>query len=353
MLPGVTMSEHIRAQARACGRLGSPMYAILLDALADDVDGGGVSRNILAGHEDDPGPSALALRLLGSVHRLVLQGRAPELAAFYPSVGGSFDADTDGAGAWAALASVLETQPDAVREWLDRAPQTNEVGRSTALMGGLLHLGESHRHPVRLFEIGSSGGLNLRADHFGYRDQDGSRFGDPDSPVQLSWEGRRLRPWPDLEVVERLGSDLRPVDAGTTEGRVALTAYVWPDQVERLQRLRGAFEVAARVPAEVRRQGAVEFVRGLELEDGTTTVLWHSVMWQYLPADDQRAVTAGIEELGAAATGRQPFAHLRLEPMRRTPDDEHEFLVALQVWPGGELRIVGDVGPHGVPAIWG
>jgi hypothetical protein len=324
------------------------MYAILLDRLADDVDRGGVSRSILAGHENDPGPSALALRLMGSVHRLVLERRARELAAFYPSVGGSFEAD----GAWRALQALFAAQPDAVREWLDHPPQTNEVGRATGLMGGLLHVGERFTHPVRLLEIGSSGGLNLRADHFGYVDQDGRRFGDPGSPVQLTWKGRRLRPWPELRIVERLGSDVSPVDVGSAEGRLLLTAYVWPDQTARHERLRGAFEIAERVPAQVRRQGAGEFVAGLELAHGTTAVLWHSVMWQYLSGQEQDHVAARIEELGAAATDERPFVHLRLEPMRRSPDSEHDFLVAMQAWPGGELQILGDSAGHGLPMTW-
>jgi hypothetical protein len=106
------------------------------------------------------------------------------------------------------------------------------------------------------------------------------------------------------------------------------------------------------VPAEVRREGAVELVQGLELAEGVTTVLWHSVMWQYLTADDQRAVTDRIEELGAAAGADRPFAHLRLEPMRRSADGPHEFLVALRLWPGGEERILGETAGHGVPMIW-
>jgi hypothetical protein len=324
------------------------MYSILLDRLADDVDRGGVSQAILAGHEHDPGPSALGLRLLGSVHRLVLERRAGEVAAFYPSVGGTFEPD----GAWRALLALFDEQPDAVREWLDHPPQTNEVGRATGLMGGLLHVGERFTHPVRLFEIGSSGGLNLRADHFGYVDQHGRTFGDPAAPVQLVWKGRALRPWPDMRIVERLGSDVSPVDVSSTEGRLVLTAYVWPDQTARHERLRGALEVAQRVPAEVRRQAARDFVDDVELQDGATTVLWHSVMWQYLDHAEQDAVTARVEELGAAATSERPFVHLRLEPMRRTPESEHDFLVAMQVWPGGELRILGDSAGHGVPTTW-
>ena len=84
-------AEAFRVQSAACAELGSPMYAELAARCATDIETGGPVAVVLAGHEDDPGPSALALRLLGSVHRLVLERRAGELAVFYPSVGGAWD----------------------------------------------------------------------------------------------------------------------------------------------------------------------------------------------------------------------------------------------------------------------
>ena len=342
--------EAFREQARGCAVHGSPMYAGLLDRLADDLEAGGPTATTIVGHEDDPGPSALALRLLGSVHRLVLERRAGELAAYYPSVGGTWE-PVLGAAAFLAL---LEREPEAVREWLDRAPQTNEVGRAAALMGGLLHLPEDERRPVRLFEIGSSGGLNLLADRFCHVDDAGTTFGDPQSPVRLdpAWEGESLAAWPDLRVVERVGCDLVPLDATTTQGRLALTAYVWPDQHHRHERLRGALDLAQRTPPVVRRQGAGDFVQGIELVDGTTTVLWHSVMWQYLPAAEQERVVAHLESLGAGATGGARLAHLRFEPLKRFQEGRREFLVVLTTWPGGERRVIGHAGPHAVPVTW-
>ena len=43
---------------------------------------------VLHDHHDDPPGSALALRFLGAVHRIVLQGQAPQLAAWL-SLGGA------------------------------------------------------------------------------------------------------------------------------------------------------------------------------------------------------------------------------------------------------------------------
>ena len=341
-------AEAFRVQSAACAELGSPMYAELAARCAADIEAGGPVREALTGHENDPGPSALALRLLGSVHRLVLERLSGELAVFYPSVGGTWES---GPG-WRAFRELVGAQPEAVREWLDRAPQTNEVGRAAALYGGLLHL---HRGlPLRLCEIGSSAGLNLRADRYGYLDQHRGLFGDTSSSLVFdgAWTGRRMDPWPTMQVVERVGSDLLPVDVGSTQGRLLLTAYVWSDQRGRLERLRAAFRVTEHQPAEVRRADARTFVDELGLREGTTTVLFHSVMWQYMSRADQEHLRARLEELGRSTTATRRLAHLRVEPERRCAGGDHEFLVSLTSWPGGERHVLGVVHPHGVPVRW-
>jgi hypothetical protein len=75
--------ERMSFQATACERLGSPLYAHLLRCVATDLEEGGPSREILGGHESDPGGSALALRLMGAVNRLVLTGEELALDRIY------------------------------------------------------------------------------------------------------------------------------------------------------------------------------------------------------------------------------------------------------------------------------
>ncbi|TCM41131.1 DUF2332 domain-containing protein [Kribbella sp. VKM Ac-2568] len=342
--------QAFQLQAVACEDLGSPMYADLLRLVVDDYEIGGSPIAVLAGYEDQLAGAAIALRLLGSVHRLVLAGEAPELAAFYPSVGGEWDPRLG----WEAFDQVLQARGPELRELLTQPPQTNEVGRSIALYGGLSRLVEAVPLPVRLFEIGASGGLNLRADQFRYNLADGSSFGPSDSPVVFddAWSGRPLDPAVELRIVERVGSDIAPVNPFTDDGALTLTSYVWPDMPDRLERLRGALEVARKVPADIRREDAVSFLRNLELSEGHVTVVWHSVMWQYLTPEDKAAADGLIAALGAKATPSAPLAHLSLEPMRRTPDAEPEFLVVLQVWPTGVPRVLGTAEPHGLPARW-
>jgi hypothetical protein len=339
-----------RTQAQACEQLGSPMYAALLSALADDLADGGVTGYVLRGHEDDPGPSGLALRLAGSIHRLVLDGKAPELAALYPTTGGRWE--DAGAG---EVVAFLGRRGDDVRPLLDHAPQTNEVGRAAALLGGLLVVAARWGLPVRLFEIGSSGGLNLQADRFRYDDDAGPAWGDPESPVRLeaAWSGSSVPIEAPLEIAGRGGSDVQPVDVSTEDGRLTLTSYVWPDMTARHARLAGAIELARSRAVPVERVDAASYVEGLTLVPGTVTVLWHSVMWQYVPSDQQQRVTSRLAALGASAGPDAPLVHLFAEPVRRTPDDEHRFWVCAETWPGGgERAYLGRMAAHGVPVTW-
>lgn len=348
--PADATARRIRRQALACRELGSPLYGALLDHAADDLLAGGPTAAVLDGYLTSPWRSALALRMLGGAHALVLTGQAPELAQFYPSAKGTADPGPDGARASQALRGVLAGQREAVRAWLDRPPQTNEVGRAAALLGGLRHVAAEAPLPIRLVEIGASAGLNLRADRFHVPGEAG-RYGDPSSPVVLAgaWRGQPPPPAP-VEVAGRTGGDRDPIDPATDEGRLALAAYVWPDQRDRMDRLRGALAVAASLPADLRQELASDTLRRTSLAEGCWTVLWHSIVRQYLDDEQRAAVTEGIGRLGAAATRSARFAWLCLEPHRRTANGE--CLVTLTTWPGGVPRVLGSAPPHGLPVVW-
>jgi hypothetical protein len=288
---------------------------------------------------------------MGAVHRLVLEGRAPALAPFYPSVGGT----ADPAAAWPALRALVGDARDALRAGLLRHPQTNEVGRAAALIGGLRQIEAASHRPIRLVELGASAGLNLRADAFCVEAEHGSiAYGSATSAVRLTraWAGT-LPPPGELRIMERLGCDLAPVDPRTTQGRLTLTSYIWADMVERLERLRGALALAARIPARVLTAGAGEFVDTLVLREGSTLVVWHSVMWQYLDAPERERVLARLDALGAAASPRSGLAHLSLEPRPGGSLGTRDMLVTLRTWPDGSERVLGLAPAHGIPVLWG
>jgi hypothetical protein len=140
-LPEATekLSRRLRRQAAWCAELGSPFYASLLESAADDLVTGGPVAGVLSGFEDESGAAALALRLMGALHRLVLEDSLPDLAQHYPSTGG----DGDAAAAWPLFRQALVDNGDRVRRLLAGGCQTNEVGRSAALLGRLSRGGAS------------------------------------------------------------------------------------------------------------------------------------------------------------------------------------------------------------------
>lgn len=338
------LEHRLRQQALQCRNHGSPLTGALLDGAADDLAAGGVVADLLGPHADDPSGSVPSLRLAGSLHRLVLERKAPELALHYPSVGGTAPVEQ----VWPAAERACREHAEALRDLLRLPVQTNEVGRAAALYGALQLLGG----PVRLLEVGSSAGLNLRCDAFAYEVGAGV-LGAPSSPVRLvqPWEGV-LPPSRPVEVVERLGCDPAPVDPASTEGRLTLTSYVWADQTARLERLRGALQVAADVPATVERAGALDFLtRELaDLPAGVTTVVWHSVVWQYVDPAERRAVDALLDRVGARATADAPLARVTLEPEQ--VGGSFVFRLHVQRWPTGERVHVADALGHGPPVRW-
>jgi hypothetical protein len=243
---------------------------------------------------------------------------------------------------------VLAEQPVEVRAWLGHPPQTNEVGRGAVLVGALCELTAEADYPIRLVEIGASAGLNLRADQF-LITGGGTSYGPASSPVQMidGWLGAAPAARP-LNVVSRIGGDLAPIDPVSEDGCLRLSAYVWADQVERIGRLRGACDLAAQIPADLRAESAVDTIAGIKLEPGTWTVLWHSIMWQYLSIDQQIAIKSAIETVGAAATSSARFAHAFLELVKGGADTPIELVT----WPGSVRRRLGTAPPHGIPVAW-
>ena len=340
--------DRLREQARYCRTAGSPLTAALLDGAADELGTGSAVDRLLAPLEPDPPGTVPALRFAGALHRLVLERRAPELALHYPSAGG-----TPG-DVWPVARAVVEGRLEQLHALVRRPVQTNEVGRSSALLGGLLHVAAATGLPVRLLEVGASGGLNLHVEHYRHEVTDGVVLGDARSPVVLAapWHGALPPLDAPLRVVERLGCDPAPLDPTRTEDRLTLTSYVWADQVERFERLRAALQVAAAVPAPVERLPGSAFLQR-ELahpRPGVATVVWQSVVRQYLEPAERSRVDDVLADAGARASEQAPLAHLTLEPDAQVVVDR--FLVELTSWPGGEGRVLAECTGHGPPITW-
>jgi hypothetical protein len=343
MLSQEKVASLLREQANVCAAFGSALYGDLLSHASENAVREGVVFELLRPFEArNPRADALALRLMAAVHRLVLGGHAAELALHYPSVGG-FKADP-----WPAFERVLAAERERLPALIALPCQTNEVGRTAALAFGFFDIAASTRMPLRLLEVGASAGLNLRWDHYRFGVGD-VRWGFEDSPVDLHglWkEAPRVIP-AGVEVSERRGCDPQPVDPSSDEGRLSLLASVWADQVARVSRLRGAFEVAARVPVEIQTATVRDWLPE-ELSrqtSGQATIVYHSIVQEYFDAATATAFHSCLAQAGQAATSAAPLFWLRLEPVKE--DDALRYAVSLKKWPGGSDRVVAWSGPHG------
>jgi hypothetical protein len=345
--PREVLAGRLRFQAQGCTELGSPFYGALLESAALDLEAGGAVWEALEGFEQEPEWSALALRLMGAVHRLVLQDRLPQLAPHYPSVGG----DGDASSAWPAFRDALPEHCTQIRRLIASGCQTNEVGRSAALLGGFLEVAHRTRLPLRILEIGASAGLNLRWDRYRYESGE-TGWGDEHSRVRFVNVFDVPPPLDRVaEVVERKGCDLQPIDPTTDEGALTLRSFIWADQLGRLSRLDGAIEIAGAgraqgepkiAPAIVERLDAATFLeRELDAPRAdVATVVYHSVFIQYLTDGVHRRITGAIDQAISRATPDAPVYHLSMEP------DEGRFEVRL----GDEL--LGTSRAHGTGIRW-
>jgi hypothetical protein len=338
MDPRRAIAERLQWQADACRMIGSELYAGLLERAGADVEAGGPAWEVLQGHEEDPQFSVLGLRLLGAVNRLVLTGKEPALADAYR--------ERDAGAAWPLLRDALRRNAGTLVDSLERPVQTNEVGRSAALLFGFHAVRAETGLPLRLLEIGASAGLNLRWDRYRY-EADGFAWGPASSPVRLEFELRGEPPVlsPEVDIGERRGCDASPIDPSTAEGRLTLLTYVWPDQEERIARMKAALEVAAEVPAAIDAEPAAAWTRRVLAEEarGEATVVYHSIVSQYLTDDERAALFDSIREAGSRATREAPLAWLRMEPADDLAD------VHLTLWPGDEDRHIARAGYHGTP----
>jgi hypothetical protein len=280
---------------------------------------------------------------MGATHYLALSGAAPQLARCYDDVGVELD------DVWPTFSETVERFQNELRELVLRPVQTNEVGRSAALVGGFLLVAQQTGLPLRLLELGSSAGLNQLWDHFRYEGA-GVAWGKATSPVRLRPDYEGAPPFGvGAVVVERRGCDAAPVDPRSHEGRLMLRSYVWPDHRERIRRLEGALSLAERLPpVPVDRAAADAWLEDQlgRSASNVATVVFHSIVMQYLTRRERERVEKTIARCGRLASRSAPLAWLRMEPGGGT------YQVRLRLWPGGSDALVATAGEHGSPVRW-
>ena len=155
-----------------------------------------------------------------------------------------------------------------------------------------------------------------------------------------------------VEIASRRACDLTPLDIREDYDRLRLKSYIWPDQAERLDRLDKAVAIALERGVQVEAANAADWLEDIlsrPLPEGTS-VIYHSIAWQYFDADTHRRASAAIEAAGARTDDDHRLVWLRYEHTRIFNREGNSLRHELDrvSWPGGVHERLASVDPHGL-----
>ena len=339
MIPAA-LRDAFAHQGEACAALGSPFMGQLCGLFAQRAwPDTSLTQRFSRWDGDISGAAqSLPLRLAGGLHALVLQGDPLRLS--YPPHSVAPDQ------LWAAVCDAMIREDRFLNNWVDSAPQTNEVRRSAVIAAAGHLLAARFNLPMRLSELGASGGLNLMWDQF-HVDLGATTYGPAQSGVRLrpDWTGTPP-PAADPQITARRGVDLNPLDPNEPADVMRLRAYLWPDQADRMTRTQAAIACNA---ATVDRGDAIDWLADqLTHQTDELHLIYHTVAWQYFPAKAQARGRKLIEAAGASATDRTPLAWFSMETDGHAPGAG----LTLRLWPGDITLDLGRADFHGRWVTW-
>lgn len=329
----------------------APLYSRLSAAIATDA---AVASLLSAAPEQQQNP----VLLFAAVHSLLLAGDGPQLAAFYPNLAATPMA-TD---PYPTFREFVIDHESELRDLISRKnTQTNEVGRCASFLPALGLLAREVG-PLALVDVGTSGGLNLLLDRFSYEYLPGGTVG-THADVHLTCGTRGNVPVPsgipDIRVA--IGIDLNPIDVTDEDEARWLEACVWPDQLDRFERLVSAIGVARSDPPDVRVGDAIEDLTHVIDEAGISghPVVTNSWVLSYLTGEQRTRYVATLDSVGATrdlswVIAESPAETPELPVPTRDADHNHTVL-SLVTWREGrrEAQRLGTTHPHGFWLHWG
>lgn len=239
--------------------------------------------------------------------------------------------------AWDAVRSVI----------LSRSTQTNEPGRCASLLPALARI----EGPLAILEVGASAGLCLLPDRYGY-DYGRTRLTakDDDSPVFPCRASERT-PIPGAvpQIAWRAGLDLNPLDVCNEEDMQWLKTLVWPEQTERLSRLKAAITIARRDPPRVVAGDLLTETETLARQApcNTRLVIFHTAVLNYVEPAVREEFAILVKDLGAEWLANEGA---RILPDVATTDIVEDRPGAFVL--SHNARAIARTGPHGQFVDW-
>jgi hypothetical protein len=245
---------------------------------------------------------------------------------------------------------LIANWPSVSAEMRIRGTQTNEPRRCAVLLPVLAQV----PGPIALLEVGASAGLCLYPDRYSYS-YDGRRV-DPvngASTVLLECATTGNPPIPSTlpEIAWRAGLDLNPLDVNNADDTNWLETLIWPEQHERLARIRAAMDIVRADPPRIIRGDAIDDLPALVAEapaDATLVIVSSAAIVYQMPEPRARFIDY-VRSLDATwisneGAGIVPVAAAALDG--RVPPVLGQMLLSLDEVPKAFT------GPHGDRLDW-
>ncbi len=334
--------------------LASPMYAELAYGVSLDHE---LLALAAQKRRRQPAPNML----FAAVQYLLLSGgeyASHPLSAYYPIVSGS---ERPMEPAFPVFREFCLDQRDEILELIqNRRTQTNVVRRCTCLLPAFSMVQAESNRPLALIDIGASAGLNLNVDRYRYRYMRGGQqeasWGRIEARVALEAELRGSGPLPpladELAVQFRGGIDINPIDL-TNEAELRwLQALIWPEHVERHQRLLDGAAELEQSPVDLRSGDAVELLPQMIAdtpEDAALTAYSTVALYQFPASGRQR-----IFETLAETSRDRPVWLVTLELRLEDIDDAQDPTLSITRFRNGEgsRQQLARSSPHGWWIEW-
>ncbi|WP_318652385.1 DUF2332 domain-containing protein [Paenibacillus lycopersici] len=290
------LSELFHRYAVRYFRDSSPLYEALSLRIAKDAELLALAAQARAGQ---PQPNML----FGAVHDVLLQGARHPLRRFYPSL---VDDPGEPALAFEPFRSFCAAyRREIVALLKSKRVQTNEVNRCAYLYPAFCHVYRHSGKPLALIEIGTSAGLQLLWDRYGYSyGADGAAYGCASAALRLESEPLGDNK-PDLllespPVASRTGIDLHVNDLNDEADLRWLNALIWPEHRERRMRLTTAAACLKRTPVRLIEGDAIELIADVAAEAPAeaTLCIFHTHVANQFTAEAKQALRARLRELG-------------------------------------------------------
>jgi hypothetical protein len=222
----------------------------------------------------------------GAINFLLYKNPEAELRHFFPNQGGKTSLTQKFYDIFEKFYQKYQKEVHQIMN--TRLVQTNEVRRCAALMAAVSLANEKSDQPVALVDVGTSSGLNLLMDQYHVRYSDGFEFGKLNSELILECDSKNTPRLSTPIIASRVGIDLNPIDLKDEDEKLWALSLIWPDQLERIDRLKKAIEILSRQRVNLRKGNALELLKPLgdEIPQDQHLCFMHSfVLNQFSPED--------------------------------------------------------------------